>query len=272
MRAYTRQMTPLQPMSRKQARTLGRAPRITVVGVLGELFVTAGVLVLLFLGWQVWLNDIIVGAQQQEAAEELAQEWERPPVAPQPNETGDVEPSEPVGIDDPMVLAAPANNAKFANLIVPRLGVDYRRPITQGVGYNVLNDSKAGIGHYPETQMPGDFGNFALAAHRTTYGRSFHNVNELVVGDSMYVETELGWYRYVYRNTEYVRPTGVGVLDPVPQTQGVDANERFITLTSCNPYFSSAERIISYGVFDAYFPREGGAPLEIAELVQATGA
>lgn len=196
MRAYTRQMTALQPMSRTQARTPRRASCITVVG-----------------------------AQQQEAAEELAREWERPTVTLQPNETGDVEPSEPVGIDDPMVLAAPANNAKFANRIVPRLGVDYRRPITEGVGYNALNDSRAGIGHDPHTQMPGDFGHFALAAHRTTYGRSFHNVNE-----------------------------------------------RFITLTSCNPSFSSAERVISYGVFDADFPREGAAPLEIAGLVQATGA
>ena len=268
-------MNALQLTSRKQARRLRRAPRVTVVGVIGEVFITAGVLVLLFLGWQVWLNDIIVGAQQREAADELAQEWERPPVTPvtpQPNETREAEPTEPVGIDNPAVLAAPAENTKFANLIVPRLGADYRRPITEGVGYNVLNDSKAGIGHYPQTQMPGDFGNFAMAAHRTTYGRSFHNVNEFVVGDSMYVETELGWYRYVYRNTEYVRPTGVGVLNAVPQTQGIDANERFITLTSCNPYFSSAERIISYGVFDVFFPREGGAPLEIAELVQATGA
>ena len=267
-------MTALEPMSRKQARRKRRAPRITVVGVLGEVFITAGVLVLAFLGWQVWLNDIIVGAQQQEAAEELAQEWEVPTATPDADDdAGETEePAEPVGTDTPTILPAPANNTKFANLIVPRLGADYRRPITEGVGYNVLNDSKAGIGHYPATQMPGDYGNFAIAAHRTTYGRSFHNVNEFVVGDSIYVESELGWYRYIYRNTEYVRPTGVGVLNPVPQTSGIDANERFITLTSCNPYFSSAERIISYGVFDTFFPREGGVPLEIADLVNGTGA
>src|SRR3712207_2672937 len=54
-----------------------RRSRISVVGVLGELLVTAGVLVLLFLGWQLWFNDIVVGAQQQTAADQLTEEWEQ---------------------------------------------------------------------------------------------------------------------------------------------------------------------------------------------------
>jgi sortase A len=133
----------------------------------------------------------------------------------------------------------------------------------------VLNNRKTGVGHYPQTQMPGEVGNFAVAAHRTTYGAGFHDINSLLVGDSIYVETADGWYKYVYRGTEYVRPTGVGVLEPVPQVAGVASTDRIITMTSCHPYFSAAERIIAYGVFETWFPRAGGPPPEIATLVQA---
>ena len=253
-----------------------RRPRVSVLGVLGEVLVTAGVLVLLFLGWQVWLNDIIVGAEQTSAANELADKWEdegapsaAPTATPDPVETE--EPAEPVDPGEPVVAAKPPTAESFANLIVPRLGADYRRPIAEGVGFNVLNNRTTGVGHYPQTQMPGEMGNFAIAAHRTTYGAPFHDINNLVVGDNIYVETQDGWYQYVYRGTEYVRPTGVGVLDPVPQVAGMAATDRVITLTSCHPFLSSAERVIAYGVFETWYPRAGGPPAEIATLVQAGG-
>jgi sortase A len=250
-----------------------RRQRISVIGVLGELLITAGVLVLLFLGWQVWLNDIIVGAEQTSAANELAEQWEADSTStPAPSATS--EPSEtaqPVDPGEPAVLAKPAAKETFANLIVPRLGVDYRRSIAQGVGSNVINNRAAGVGHYPDTQMPGEVGNFAIAAHRTTYGAPFHDINTLLVGDSIFVETQDGWYKYIYRGTEYVRPTGVGVLEPVPQVAGLASTDRIITMTSCHPYFSAAERIIAYGVFDSWYPRADGPPAEIAALVSAEG-
>jgi sortase A len=245
------------------------------VGVLGELFITAGVVVLLFLGWQVWLNDIIVGAEQTNAANELAEQWaaETPTTGtptPTPAATEDPTSAPVVTVPvEPVVMAEPDAGETFANLIIPRLGADYRRPIAEGTGHDVLNNRATGVGHYPQTQLPGQVGNFAVAAHRTTYGASFHDVNTLLVGDSIYVETQDGWYRYVYRSTEYVRPTGVGVLDQVPQVPGVASTDRIITMTSCHPYYSAAERIISYGVFDSWYPRADGPPAEIAPLVQA---
>jgi len=253
-----------------------RRRRASPVGVIGEIFVTAGVLVLLFLGWQVWLNDIIVGAEQTSAANELAEKWDKPATSappsatPTPTETSAPD-ATPVRADpgEPVVAKAPAESVSFANLIVPRLGADYRRPIAEGVGLDVLNNRKTGVGHYPETQMPGQVGNFAVAAHRTTYGAGFHDIGTLLVGDNIYVETEDGWYQYVYRGTEYVRPTGIGVLEPVPQSAGLASTDRVITMTSCHPYFSSAERIIAYGVFETWYPRAGGPPPEIATLVQA---
>ena len=64
----------------------------------------------------------------------------------------------------------------------------------------------------------------------------------------------------------------IEVLEQVPQAPQLEASEQFLTLTSCNPRFSAAERIIAYAVFETWYPREDGAPSEIAPLVDAAGA
>jgi sortase A len=236
-----------------------RAPRrrVSVVGILGEVFITAGVLVLMFLGWQVWLGNLIDGSTQKNESVALSQSWnkgERP--VPVSNDRPDPGP--------PVVGTAPGNAEQFGNLIIPRFGADYIRPIREGIGVeDVLN---VGVGHYPNSAMPGAVGNAAFAAHRTGHGSPFFDIEKLQVGDSIYVETEAGWYRYIVRNLEYVLPTGVGVLAPVPQAAGVEPTDRIITLTSCNPVFTASERIILYGVYDTWYPRSGGAPAEIAAI------
>jgi len=247
-----------------------------VVNIVGELFLTAGALILLFLGWQLWLNDIIVGSSQNDAASALSQQWSDSNSTPSPSASFAASPSIAAPIvlpskDAPPVIARPAPSAAFANLLVPRLGADYRRTISQGVGLDVLNDSAAGIGHYPASQLPGAVGNFAVAAHRTTYGKSFHDINTLVPGDHLFVETKAGWYRYVYRNSVYVYPTGVDVLKAVPQMPQSSPGDRIMTMTSCNPFFSAAERIVAYSVFDAWFPRSGGVPNELSDLTTSKG-
>jgi sortase A len=63
---------------------------------------------------------------------------------------------------------------------------------------------------------------------------------------------------------DYVRPSGVEVLDAVPAVADAPPTDRVITLTSCNPMFSDAERIIAYGVFDAWRPRSAGPPAEVS--------
>lgn len=226
-----------------------RRSRVSVVGVLGELFITAGVLVLLFLGWQVWLNDIIVGSEQQNQAVEQSQKWDKGEAqAPAPGDRPDP--------GAPIVPTAPGNDVTFGNLIVPRFGADYSRPIAEGVEvHGALAD---GIGHYPDTQMPGDVGNVALAGHRTGWGQPLGDIDKLQVGDSIYIETEDGWYRYVFRSLEYVMPTGVDVLAAVPNTPGASPTDRILTLTSCNPKLTAAERIIMYSVYDTWYPRAGG--------------
>lgn len=241
--------------------TSARRRRIDPLGVLGELLLTAGVLVLLFLGWQLWFNDLVVGPQQQQAAQSLQQRF----AEVEPVETPDDAP------DGVPVTAVPSAGDSFATVMIPRFGEDYTRVVAEGIGFDVLNDSASGIGHYPGTQLPGEVGNFAVAAHRTTYGANFGQIGDLQLGDSIWVETAEGWYRYEYRNTTYVRPTGVQVLDPVPEVEGIAPTDRVITLTSCNPRYSAAERIVAYGVFDTFTPRADGPPAEIAALVQTEG-
>ncbi|MGV8970054.1 MAG: class E sortase [Microbacteriaceae bacterium] len=241
--------------------------------VAGELIITAGVLVLLFVGWQQWFNDLVVGASQQEAAVSLTEQWSAPQLVSQ--NQGDLEAGSDTGArpssEEPAILPLTANQSDFAVLIVPRFGEDFRRTISSGVSSDILNSRSSGVGHYSETNAPGELGNFAIAAHRTTHGRSFHDIGTLVTGDHIFVETIDGWYRYVYRNSEYVRPSGVGVLAPLPQFRDLVPNERILTMTSCNPLYSAAERIIAYSVMDAWFPREGGVPVEILVQSAAVG-
>lgn len=255
-----------------------RRRRVSVVAVLGELLITAGLVVLLFIAWQLWISEPIVGNELRDEASQQSREWNEaaeaapPREAPDPPDDG-AEPGQLTGVP---VQAAPANATRFGMLIVPRWGADYYRPIWEGVGTSdVLNGGR--LGHYPGTQMPGDAGNFALAAHRMGYGGSLRQINELQLGDRIYVETSDGWYAYVFRNLEFVRASGVGVLEPVPQEPGVLSDEHYITLTSCNPQHSTAERIIAYGLFDGFYPRDPsapdfGAPAEIAATVNPGAA
>jgi sortase A len=238
--------------------------RVSVVGVLGELLITAGVVVLLFLGWQLWFNDLVMGGQLEAESQELSQEWAQEYAAANPDEAET--PADPQPLDDPPTITAPGDTERFANLIVPRFGADYVRPIAEGTNRAIVLN-RGDVGHYADTAMPGEVGNFAIAGHRVTYGRPLNQLGELRVGDHLYVETAEGWYRYEYRNLEYVLPTGVGVIDPVPQAPDAQPGERIMTLTSCHPMWSASERIVAYTVFDGWFPRSGGAPAEIAQTV-----
>lgn len=243
---------------------------MTVFGVVGELLITAGVLVLLFLGWQLWWNDAVIAGQQTSEAAELRQSWGDP--APEPAPSADEQPTgeQPAGFGDPVVAPVADIDTSFGNLYIPRYGEGWVRTIAEGVdAANVLDEGS--IGHYPGTQMPGETGNFALAAHRSAYGGGMHLIDELQLGDAIYVETADGWYTYRFRNLEYVQPSDVAVIDPVPWTTGAAPADRLITLTSCNPLYSTAERIIAYGVLESWQPRSAGAPAEIAASLAQEG-
>lgn len=243
--------------------------RVSVIGVLGELLITAGVLVLLFLVWQLWWNDAVMAGQQKSSAASQSQSWiaeAQAPVTPQPP----VDPTAPpIDHGEPPVAAPPAHGEILGVLYVPRFGAEYARNIAQGTTLDVLNSNYLGVGRYDNTQMPGEVGNMAVAAHRSAWGGGMHLINELQLGDAIYVQTQDGYYTYRFRNLEYVQPTAGDVLAPVPRQAGVAPVERIITLTTCNPLYSTDERIIAYGVFESWQPLSAGPPAEIAAQVAA---
>jgi sortase A len=241
----------------------GRVQRrpLSVVGVLGELLVTVGAVVLLYVGWQMWFGDVIYGAQAHADSRALSEQWAAETLAPAPNPTT-TDPL-PSTVAEAPTLPQPADGEDFAVMWIPRLGADYSFKIAGGVSRARTLD-KSRIGHYPDSAMPGDVGNFALAAHRTTFGAPFNRIADLHVGDAIILETQNGWYTYRFRTLEYVKPTAVDVLLPVPRKPDVPAGEKFITMTSCSPMYAMSERIVAYGLFDAYQPREAGPPTSLS--------
>ena len=138
---------------------------------------------------------------------------------------------------DPVVMAQPGNGQVFAVMHIPRFGSDYAVEMAVGISRDRTLDP-IGVGHYPGTSMPGQVGNFAVAAHRTTWGKPFNRLADLHVGDAIVIETPDGWYTYRFRTLEYVTPNAAGVLLPVPQAVTPPADTRYITMTSCSPMYA----------------------------------
>ncbi|HEX5856975.1 MAG TPA: class E sortase [Microbacterium sp.] len=261
-----------------QGATPGRARRRTsFTGVLGELLITVGVIVMLYVVWQMWVGDIIYGAQNNAAGAELSEQWDssadalpapEPTPVPDPTVTDAAAPPVPGQVWEPVVLDEPGNTEVFGIMRIPRFGADYATKVAGGVTRKGTLDT-IGIGHYPGTEMPGQVGNVALAAHRTTFGAPFARIAELHVGDAIVIETEVGWYTYRFRTLEYVTPSEIEVLADVPQAPETPAGERYLTMTSCSPKFSLAERIIGYSVFESFQPRSEGPPASLTEGVDA---
>lgn len=116
---------------------------------------------------------------------------------------------------------------------IPHIGVDV--VVVQGISLKALD---AGSGHYPETPLPCDTGDVAIAGHRTTYGKPFANIDRLRPGDQITLATPIGACVYrISRPPFVVAPTDVGV---VSETPGLAT----LTLTACHPKGSAAQRII----------------------------
>lgn len=234
-----------------------------VLGVVGELLITLGVIVLFFLAWQLWINNAIVAREQTTMTKELQAEWQAEQPSPPVN----------AGADSQDYGPAPAfggvgEGSKFATVYIPRLGDNSGRVAVNSVDLpSALNHGY--YGHYPQTQWPGQAGNFALAIHRTNWGSPFADSNKLESGDKIYVETKDGYYTYVFRNYEYVLPTTVSVILPTPGKNAVTKDQSLITITTCNPLLGDAERLIVYGVLDSWRPRSAGPPSAIA--LEASG-
>ena len=155
------------------------------------------------------------------------------------------------------IPAAIGEDGAFAVLRIPRFGDDYARPVIEGTGRPVL---ALGVGHYVGTAGPGQVGNFAVAGHRTTYGRPFHDVDQLADGDRVVVETAGDVHVYEVTSREIVRPSDVEVIGPVPGQPGATPTEALITLTSCHPKYSATQRFVVHGRLVESIPRAQWVP------------
>ncbi len=241
-----------------------------VLGITGELLIAAGVLLGLFVVWQLFYTDVQADRVQDAIVEEfIDQVGSVTATGDGDDATTDLEvvetiPAEYQFTDDPPEMDDPAHAETFGLMYVPRWGEDYIKPIAEGTDKaTVLN--VIGIGHYEGTAMPGGWGNFAVAAHRTTYGKPFSDVDQLEVGDALIVETEDAWFVYEVTGHEIVLPTATEVIAAVPNQPDAEADGRYITLTTCHPRFSAAQRWVVHGELLYWAPTGHGVPAEMLE-------
>lgn len=115
---------------------------------------------------------------------------------------------------------------------IPEIGVD--TVVVEGTTASAL---RAGAGHYPSTPLPCEVGNVAIAGHRTTYGRPFHDLDKLGPGDRVTLETPIGTCTYEVERIWVTDPTDVGVVANTP-------DQARLTLTTCHPKGSARQRLI----------------------------
>ncbi len=197
-----------QPRTRAQRREAERRarrdPLRTTVRGIGQLLITAGVIVLLFVVYEVWVTNLFGAQKQAQATEQLDKLWSQ--------ESADtvVAPDDPVMVTDGGVVvstaAAPTlqpgertrqydttEGAGFAKLYIPSFGPDFVFTVVEGTAQV---DLYAGPGHYSDTQYPGEKGNFALAGHRVNKGAPFDDLGLLQSCDAVVIETRDEWYVY----------------------------------------------------------------------------
>ncbi|WP_206301203.1 class E sortase [Streptomyces populi] len=233
------------PRSRMDARRAARASKpgaaVLVSRMVGEVFITTGVLMLLFVTYQLWWSNVRAHQQAGSEASSLQQDWANGKRNP-----GTFSPGQ-----------------GFAILHIPKL--DVVAPIAEGISKTKVLD-RGMVGHYGEaplkTAMPNArTGNFALAGHRNTHGEPFRYINRLKPGDEIVVETQDDYYVYKMASILPVTsPSNTSVLDPIPKGSGFTAPGRYITLTTCTPEFTSKYRMIVWGKMVEDRPRSKGKP------------
>lgn len=253
----------------KIARAFTSDKTTAALGVVGELLITGGAVVLLFLAWQLWINNAIVAGEQAEAVKNFSKNITSSPSASSlwTPKAGAID------YGPPPVLTPVGQDAVIGNLYVPRLGSGSTRSVANGVTNPGATINRGYYGKYEDSQWPGEPGNFAVAVHRNGWGTSFTEAHTIRPGDRMYLETPQGWYVYTVRNIEYVVPTQVDVVNPMPMSNAAPIDgQSILTITTCSPMNGNGERLIVYGFLSSWQPLEAGIPAEITKLVEEARA
>ncbi len=236
---------PLRPESvqvKSPTRTR-RGPIATTIRVLGEILLTFGVVLILFGAYELWWTNVVAAQATQAARQQVENTIE---TKNSPGWEG----------------GQPPLRTPFALLYIPRLRDDvWALPIIQGV---TLTDLARGVGHYVQTALPGQVGNFAVAGHRATQGAPFAYFDRLRVGDKLYVATRESWFTYELRRQMIFSPSDIWSIDPQPFPTNPLPSQQLITLTTCYPRWSSTQRWAFWGILTGTQPRSAGPPSEIA--------
>ena len=218
-----------------------------IVRGIGWLFIAAGTLVLLFLVYLLWWTDLRGGQAQAELLDEFVLEFGDPSSAtPFDSADGTVE------LDrEPVEIGAAWGLVTFTRNGQPILH-DQPLPVLEGVDLGTL---RSGPGHYPSTAQPGEVGNLGIAGHRTTNGAPFGDLDQLEPGDVVTViDRDLRRWQYEVKVPVVgqrlndtaagivVRPSDAWVVESDPQ----DLGGAWLTLTTCHPRFSNAQRLIVF--------------------------
>lgn len=208
-----------------------------IVRGVGWTLIAAGTVILLYLVYLLFYTNLTTDQAQGDLLESWQAEYGTLPgegelaagATEDPEETGAVDPGEAYaviwferpGSDEPVVREGPLF-------------------VVEGV---TLEHLKRGPGHYPATAAPGQEGNFAISGHRTTYGAPFYHLDELQEGDEVHVvDRQQREWVYVVREQRIVDPTALWVIGEDP----LDLGKPTMTLTTCHPRFSAAERLIVF--------------------------
>lgn len=242
------------PRRARRATKKRRPARPTFLGVVGELLITAGLFVLLFVVWELYWTNLGANREAQAHFDQMTESFDQ-------NYNAGFDGSGP----DPSVPEEVSTGDPWGMLYIPRFGADYSVPVLDGTGPEI---DSAVLGRYDSSPRPGEEGNLALAGHRQTYGAVLWDMDQLQDGDRLYLQTANGWWVYETRMVHIVQPSDVEVLAPDPMDPGSgEANGQWLTLTTCHPPYTTLERMITHAEFVEFVPLAEGAPAEIADSV-----
>ena len=206
-----------------------------VVGATGRFMMRAGIVILLFVAYQLWGTGLATSRAQTSLTKEFDAQIEAlAPTSPNP-ETAPIETA-------PIDLPIPEPGDPIARLTISAIDSDFI--VVQGVDLKLLQD---GPGHFPQTPLPGQPGNAAIAGHRTTYKAPFNRIDELVPGDLITVTTLQGTFTYAVDeqvDPKTSSPSGHQIVSANDLSILDQSFGNRLTLMACHPKFSAAQRIV----------------------------
>nr|WP_308309511.1 class E sortase [Streptomyces sp. CHD11] len=225
---------PASPPPRARRRM---GPVAMAVSFFGELLITAGVLLGLFVAYSLWWTNVVADRAADRQADKVRDSW----AQGQGEEDGAGAGGGPASYDS-------RNGIGF--LHVPAMTGD-EILVEKGTSMKVLNDGVAGYYTDPvKAVLPtsGKKGNFSLAAHRDGHGAKFHGIHKIGKGDPIVFETKDRWYVYkTYAVLPETSKYNVGVLGRIPEESGRKKAGHYITLTTCTPVYTSKYRYVVWG-------------------------